>query len=271
MTAWKSALPHYQKAADAGHPDANYKVAVCHLWGMFSLDVDDRTAISYLLKACRLGATDAPSLLATCYYTGTGVECNLQRAFKLWSVDTNPYARYEVASLLTYGWSANGRWPAVSEKLAAGCIPEIEKLAEVGDARAYHTLADSYYRGFGRAKDEQMGLKMWIKASELGYVHSQLWVIYCYNVGKGCTPDSKESLRWLHLAAEQGYGRALCDLAGRYQYGVGGLDVADQQKATELYTKSWAKGYEDARNALERLGIKPPQLGDGTPGFGSLL
>lgn len=115
---------------------------------------------------------------------------------------------------------------------------EIEKYNMLGD----DLLADKKYLA---------ALDYYIKAANLGSAYAQVRVGNIYSRGLGVEVNHSEAAKWFHLAAEQDYADALCNLALAYKNGDG-LEK-DLQKAIALNLRAIKKGSAVAAGNLGTL------------------
>jgi uncharacterized protein len=159
--------------------------------------------------------------------------------------------------------------------------------AESGDRNAQTELADTYYFGRGVARSFSRALYWYRQAASSGAVAAQTQAGWMYTRGIGTSMNRTEAARWFRLAADAGDARAqnylgwayvqgwgvptdyssarywlgksaeANDRLGLYNYGVvherGLGGPVDLPAAIDLYRRSAANGYADARDALRRL------------------
>jgi TPR repeat protein len=98
------------------------------------------------------------------------------------------------------------------------------------------------------------------KRAKAGNPQAQTVLASCYELGRNVKPNGLETIRWLKLAAEQGYAPAEYELGRMYLYGRG--IPADYQQALLWETKASLQGERSAQRDLafmyERgLGVPP--------------
>jgi uncharacterized protein len=164
-----------------------------------------------------------------------------------------------------------------------------EKAAAQGSARAYLNLALMYRDGTGVPKDAAKALENFTiseKAGDMkaprylglyakevgdfakaasyyqegaarGDITSQFYLGRAYELGQGVPQDYLQAFTWYTKSAERGDHVAsdgVVGLASLYERGLG--VTTDLQKAKMLYSQAAATGNEDAKKALQRLGVK---------------
>ncbi|GJE94177.1 hypothetical protein PsYK624_103450 [Phanerochaete sordida] len=69
---------------------------------------------------------------------------------------------------------------------------------------AIYEVGQSFFRGWGVAKDKKMAVSFFRLASELGDPDAQQELAFCLLNGKGCKKDRKEAAKWYRAAVTQG-------------------------------------------------------------------
>jgi TPR repeat protein len=125
-------------------------------------------------------------------------------------------------------------------------------------------MAWCYYTGTGVTKDEQQAFDHWIRATFLGhpdgfrfcqiaadagYAPGQYALGLCYKQGIGAPTDIQTALRLFHLAAEQNYAEAQCQLGFLYGDGEYGIE-RDPTVAVQWFRLAAAQNHIIARNRL---------------------
>jgi TPR repeat protein len=165
----------------------------------------------------------------------------------------------------------------------------VAERAAAGDRAAQVELADMYYHGRGLAKDHSKALSWYEAAAALGDLSAQVQAGWMFSRGIGATVDREKAAAWFRRAAVAGNARAQNylgyayrmgwgvpidyqesrkwlaasarqdDYLGQYNYGVllerGLGGPVDLDTAIDLYRRSAARGYADARDALRRLHV----------------
>ena len=125
-------------------------------------------------------------------------------------------------------------------------------LANERRATALRNVAEIYFK----LNDGQKALEYFLKADELGDLHSDDEIERLYHEGKGnLKPDGVKLIEYLTNQLEQGkYSakRILYKIAAVYETGCGSL-LPNRQKALEFYRKSAESGYSFAKERLAEL------------------
>lgn len=135
-------------------------------------------------------------------------------------------------------------------------IKDIEKAAEMNHLQAIKFLSSCYLNGEYVAKDEDKAELFLKRAAELGDAESQyllacLILQNCDDEPNEDSPEFKNIMKWLTLAAEQNYADA--------QYLLGTLYAEEDfslfsvTKAKEWFQKAIENGNEDATEDLKEL------------------
>jgi hypothetical protein len=109
---------------------------------------------------------------------------------------------------------------------------------------AVYNLGDCYFNGEGVVKDYEEGLRLYIKAAEMGYPIAMYRLGDCYYNGEGVVKDYGEAFKWYYKSAERNYPRGQYRTGWCYYYGVG-VSV-DYNEAYEYFRKAAEKNDPDA-------------------------
>ena len=103
-------------------------------------------------------------------------------------------------------------------------IKQLNNLMESGNADAYHQLAGYYANGSnGMPQDHQKAAELWLKAGELGCAKAYLNLGNSYAIGQGVDRDEEKAKHYKELAAMKGDANARYNLgcmegaAGNFQ------------------------------------------------------
>ena len=101
------------------------------------------------------------------------------------------------------------------------------------------------------AEDKLKATEYYRQAADNGNITAICNLGYCYYTGIGVAEDEAEAVKWFQRAADHGQPRALFLLGECYEEGNG--VTADLERAKEFYQKAAGKGYQSAKEALQRL------------------
>ena len=281
---YTQAVSWYRKATERGNAKAQNNLGNCYYYGK-GLTKDYAQAVYWYRKAAEQGDAQAQNNLGECYYYGRGVRQDYTQAvnwYRKAAEQGYAVAQYNLGISYDYGqgvtkdyiqavkWyrkaAEQGNAPAQNNlgvcyeygqgvtKDYAQAVDWYRKAAEQGDATAQCNLGYCYKMGIGTTKDYVQAVYWYRKAAEQGYAKAQNDLGYCYENGQGVTQDYAQSISWYHKAAEQGNAAAQVSLGYGYQYGQGVKQ--DDTQAVYWFRKAAEQGSNDAKRALERLGVE---------------
>ncbi len=128
-------------------------------------------------------------------------------------------------------------------------IPEIQKLADSGDARAQAELGARYGLGAGVPKDYARAIELLRQAAAKNNADAQYYLGTAFSTGSGVPKDNAQATLWYELAAGQHHPAAeyvMADLTGNGKAGIGRSPSA----AMYFLWDSAAQGYEPAEALL---------------------
>ncbi|RYG25525.1 sel1 repeat family protein [bacterium] len=111
----------------------------------------------------------------------------------------------------------------------------VRKAESLGFARASHRLGNHYWSGVAVPKDRERALAQYLRAANEGRAAAMGALARGYLK----TGRTREGLTWLGRAAEQGYPRAMVELADAYLKRPNG----DAKAAARLYKRAGEAGY----------------------------
>jgi len=138
--------------------------------------------------------------------------------------------------------------------------------ADSGDIEPQYKLGFHYYFGQGVAQSYRKAIRYWKLAANAkpGHVQAQYLLGYCYLCGQaGLRQNQKKAVRYLKLAAKQGYADAQNGLGNCYRYSMG--LSRDLDKARYWYTQAIKTGSAESKSNLEELEAEHPELTAGKP------
>ncbi len=195
-----------------------------------TLEADARS-VDELKNAIEKGDAEAAVLLGDRYFSGLGVERDLEQGF----------AAYRKAVELGWGTKPTSE---EQEARAKARIDELVAAAERGDAEAAFDLARAYNYGWWDVEEnDETALEFYRKAAKLGHVNSVRAVII-----REKEFGLAKTLEFLCDVALAGNADAACQLACRYEQGDGVEQSAE--KCREWYLKGIELGSADAARRL---------------------
>jgi TPR repeat protein len=117
-------------------------------------------------------------------------------------------------------------------------------------APAQNALGKAYADGDFGTEDLVIAKRLYTAAASQGYAEAM------YNLGRMCVDGyfnyNAEAVKWFAKAAGQGYAPAMFDLGHCYEYGYG--VKINRKIALDWYIKASEAGYDEAKDAVTRLG-----------------
>ncbi len=237
----------YRQAAEQGVALGQYKLGMMYQIGQ-GVAQSDAAAVSWYRQAAEQGEAWGQVLLGAMYSDGRGV---LQS-------DTDAVSWYRKAAkqgntlALCYlgEMYENGRGVPQGYAEATVCY---RRAAEQGDASGQRKLGLMYQTGRGVAQSDAEAASWYRKAAEQGEEWGQVLLGAMYNDGQGVPQSDAEAVLWFRKAAEQGNALGQRCLGEMYEVGRG-VPQSDAEAAS-WYRKAASQGDEEAKEALERMGL----------------
>lgn len=164
------ALKHYKLAAEEGHPQALYNMALIHLKGEGGIEKDPRLAISLLESAAHLGLCEAQTYLGV-HYTESETK-DMERAvsfFKAAADQNDPEAQYFLGICYEQGWGVEA-----NECKAASLYTQ---AVSGGHDGAMYNLAVFHHYGLGGLPEDHISAKeLFDKAAAAGNPSAKVWL-----------------------------------------------------------------------------------------------
>ena len=245
---YTQAVSWYRKAAERGNANAQSHLGYCYETGR-GVTQDYAQAVYWYRKAAEQGLAADQFRLGYCYINGLGVTKDYAQAV-YWYRKAAEQGYAKAQNDLGYCYE-NGQ--GVTQDYAQA-ISWYHKAAEQGNAKAQNNLGNCYYYGKGLTKDYAQAANWYRKAAEQGDAQAQYNLGVSYTTGQGVTQDYAQAANWYRKAAEQGNAAAQVSLGYGYQYGQGVKQ--DDTQAVYWFRKAAEQGSNDAKRALERLGVE---------------
>ena len=237
--------------AERGDAGAQYYLGRAYDFGNSRLDVeeDDTEAVRWYRLAADQGHADAQYSLGSAHQFGRGVRQDDAEAVRWWRLAADQGhadAQYSLGSAHAFGRGVGQDdaeavrwWRLAADQGHAGAQDELGFLHEHG------------YRGVGQ--DDAEAVRWYRLAAEQGDGTAQVDLGDMYRDGRGVRQDDAEAVRLYRLVADRGLSFAQFSLGFMYENGRG--VPRDQAEAVRLYRLAAEQGYDDARQALNRLGL----------------
>ena len=192
----------FRKAAEQGHGEAQYRLAMLHLSGD-GVPKDKAEAVRLFSKAAEQGHGEAQYRLAMLLLSGDGVRRDTAEATRLFrkaAEQGHAKAQFELAVRLFKGDDV--------PQDKAQAAEWHRKAAEQGLAEAQCSLGDMLSKGDGVPKDEVQAVEWYRKAAGQGLAKAQFNLGVMLFEGDGVARDPHEAVSWMKKAADQGDGDA---------------------------------------------------------------
>lgn len=213
----KTAL--FQKA-EKGYAEAQLMIGISYCSGRNGFVIDYPEAMEWLKKAAEHGKLLAYYYIGMYYYYGIGVDENIVEA----------------------------------ENYISKALPTIKTLAENGDSEAQSNYGLCYLEGISVSKNYKQAVMWFRESAEQGNAGGECNLAYCYITGKGVSQNYSEAFIWYKKAGEQGDAISQFNVGVCYEKGFG--VNKNKSEAIKWYKKSASKGFENAKEKLDRLGIE---------------
>jgi len=244
----------------AGHQDEPRALdQLGRLHASSARDVYDLSkAQQYFQRASDLGYAPSKVHLATFYFTGKGVDRDVDKGVALLTEAANA-GQTEAALRLAELYSTQG---AVKTDLNTS-RKWLEKAATSREPRAIRQLAEFYLVHHSKDTDLQSkALQMLNQTASAGDVASQELLARAYLTGRGGSANLNMAARWFQQAAEQGSPSAKTALALLIK--AGNAEDADQ-KATQLLSEAAEAGDPRAQYILYKKTVSELKPGQPLP------
>ena len=175
--------------------------------------------INLLLQCSENNNIKAQCKLALCYEQGTGVEKNLELAFKWYRKSAeleSPYAMYCIG--LCY---MNGEGVGLNQEEAVKWFYKAAPEDGTGFSVAYDALGICFRDAKGVSQDYNKSFFYFKLGSENGLASSQSFLGDCYRKGYGTSQDKKMAAYWYEKSAEQGNVNSQNNISVCYYTGAG--------------------------------------------------
>ena len=227
------AFRYMSTAAGQHHPSAMLMMGRFYLDGEI-VPRNENAAFYLFTQLARQNHPTGTFHLGYCYENGIGVNKDSLTALSL----------YERA--VTLGYPEARQW---AERLRGELAPKGKPEKPVSKQqieKMYQTGSDYYLGENGKKERNDLALKWFLKAAELGHADAAFYAAEIYSQGEGVAQDFNESAKWALKAAQQGQPDAQALIGYYYLFGCGiGEDsrlafdwlkkAADNKSANGLY------------------------------------
>lgn len=154
-------------------------------------------------KFAKNGSPQAQMVLAGMYYSGYGVDKNVNRALRWYRKASRhqlSFATYRAGLMFLFE-------PEVEQNIPKG-LEFLERATDLRSAAAANTLADIYIQGSLVEKDLRLAANWLNKASDLGDKHAQFKLAQIYDAGVLGNDDKAIAIALYKKSAEQNHDKA---------------------------------------------------------------
>ncbi|MFN8655089.1 MAG: serine/threonine-protein kinase [Candidatus Obscuribacterales bacterium] len=222
----EQAFVYYMRAAEKGHPAAQYLVGRGFFYG-FGAERSLEGAIHWYRKAAREGVVNAMVELFRClmYFDDPDAMAEAHAVITAAAQTGYAPAQHEVGHCFKFG--------TFGQKSAGEALAWYSKAAEQQYPPSLLALGNFYLRGEVVAQDEATAVQFFRAAAEQDYEPAAYQLYECYLDGAGVKQSMSSAIKWLDKAASAGYGPALLKFDYYYRYGKileQDLERADQYR-----------------------------------------
>ncbi|MDO4221785.1 MAG: tetratricopeptide repeat protein [Akkermansia sp.] len=247
-------IESFRKAAELGHPQAQYALALSHMFG-WCVAKDKQEAVKWLREAADRGYLLAPYKLGCCYYLGEGVPMDRQEAERWFRKaaernDFDALVYFEAHRVITDEKDREtdaAMWFATSAAESESNY-QLVRQAESGDAKAQFLLGGRYWKGGDVGLDKREAAGWWSLAAEQGNADAQCSLALYYWGNNGTGGNLPEAVYWFGKSAEQGHDIAQHFLGQCYWMGKG--VTMDKQEAAKWWRKAAEQGNAHSQLSL---------------------
>ena len=241
----------YRKAADRGHPEAQFCLGRM-FWRGEGVAQNFAEALQWFRKAADQGLANAQDALGFMYGTGKGVVQNYAEAAQ-WYRKAADQGLAQAQCILGV-MHAEGEGVVQNHAEAAQWY---RKAADQGLAQAQCILGFKYLVGEGVPADAEEAVQWYLKAAYQDHAEAQFVLGTCYQQGDGAPRNIQEAHRWYLKAAYQDHPEAQFILGLMYWHGEG--VARNHAKADQWFRQAADQGHAGAHSALERgAGLERP-------------
>ena len=229
-----------RKQADAGNPEAQFKLGVMHDQGARGVLQDYELAASLNRKSAEQGYAPAQYSLGQRYLSGRGApqdDAQVVAWFRKAGDQGLLAAQYDLGVIYHSG-------RGVPQDDAEALI-WFRKAAGQGHAKAQYYLGEGYFSGRGVAHDDAQAAVWFRRAADQANAQAQHALGVMCQKGRGVPQDYEQAFRWFNLAAAFAFGDpALGALSMREAREVEKFLTPQQIADAETFEREWIAAFE---------------------------
>lgn len=225
---YEKAFRCYKEASDVGNdPESQCNISCMYSYGQ-GVERNLKKAFEYAYKSAIQGNVYAQNSLGRSYEFGYGVEKDIKEAYKWYKLAADQGDDLASENLLRL--QGNKQIPIMGSFKAPingneveinNCIAEMDSEAAKGDWKMQCLQAGRYYHGILCEKDVNKAISLLTEYEKQGNIYAAHMLSVFYGAEESPIFDSKKSIDYLLLAANEGlvsakYDLGLCYLKGRH-------------------------------------------------------
>ncbi|KAF9932792.1 hypothetical protein FBU30_007299 [Linnemannia zychae] len=271
---YSAAMTWYQKAADQGYANAQFKIGYMYHRG-HGVQQDYSTAMTWYQKAADQGDADAQLNIGILYHMGHGVQQDYsiamtwnQKAADQEDTDARSHFQFMIETsrvyliILLYGQkSADIDYKLYfrGEGFQQDCSKAMIWFRKAADqGHVYEKLVVDYLNCHSRSLKQNKSITMYwyLKAAFQGDIPAQVLLGRLYFSGPRAQQNHSEAMIWFRRAANQGYKHAQYNIGYLYRHGYGVRQ--DYSEAMNWFRKAADQGHVNSQLSigyLYRLGL----------------
>lgn len=173
--------------------------------------IEYKEAFSYLIRAAKEGISDAQYVVSQMYFEGLGVLLDNSLGIEWCKKAANNghfEAQFKMAQMYDNG--------LIQDSTLEDAINWYQSAADNGSSRAKYFLALMYREGRGVLQNNTKAFELFLSAAQMGDVGAIYETGVHYHYGIGCEKDLRKAEYYLGLASNEGYEKAILELAELY-------------------------------------------------------
>ena len=215
------AIRHFRSAYEHNVLEAAYELADLIMKDPLHTATDEKQVVRLLKKAAELPAAnryDALADLATCCYSGWGVEKDEKKAFEYYSRVLENKPDHKVAM---FGLAICCKTGSGTAEDPARALELLTRAAELKAVPAQLELAEIYRDGTIAAKDQEKYISWLTQAAENGSDNAAFLLGNIFREGNSAPKDPNKAFSLFKRAADLGHIEAVRNVAKAYETGEG--------------------------------------------------
>ncbi|KAF9290288.1 hypothetical protein BGZ88_007388 [Linnemannia elongata] len=241
---YQAAMDWYCKAAEQGHPRAQFNIGLLYDQEHDGVPQDHSKAFEWFLKSALQGYADAQAKVSQAYTNSAGVAKDNIEAME-WMVKAAENGQAGMQFSMGASYEKGHGVPQSDSRSFEWYL----KSANQGFSQAQERVASAFEAGRGVPEDVTKAIEWYTKAADQGLPTAQFALGRVYQLGHcGLPKDRSKAVDWYFKAAVQGHTEAQFMLRGLYVYSkVISLDLQVQSKIKEWFIEAAEQGVAHAQ------------------------